>query len=323
MKKTAPNLIEISSILSDGLYHDGETIGKKLDITRAGVWKAIKKLENYDVKINSIKGKGYSISEPLFLLNETEIQNGIANKKIQIDIFENIDSTNYYLKNFIGTYSPQICIAEHQTKGKGRLNRSWHSPFGKNIYLSLLFPFQKDLSNLIGLSIVVGLAIIKALKYLGLDKELSLKWPNDIIFNSKKLAGTLIEVFSEANGLSYAIIGIGINVNMTQDKKQITQPWISLKQILNQNLNRNKLCISLINSLLIYLNKFDEKGLACFLTEWNSRDCLINQKVKLINANKTTTGIARGINELGNLMLEIEKGNIKPFSAGDTSIVKD
>jgi BirA family biotin operon repressor/biotin-[acetyl-CoA-carboxylase] ligase len=323
MKKTAPTLIEISSILSDGLYHDGETIGKKLDITRAGVWKAIKKLEDYDVKINSIKGKGYAISEPLFLLNETEVQNGIANKKIQIDVFENIDSTNYYLKNFIGAYSPQICIAEYQTKGKGRLNRSWYSPFGKNIYLSLLFPFQKDLSNLIGLSIVVGLAIIKALEYLGLDKELSIKWPNDIIFDSKKLAGTLIEVFSEANGLAYAIIGIGLNVNMTKDKKQITQPWISLKQILNQNLNRNKLCISLINNLLIYLNKFDEKGLAYFLAEWNSRDCLINKKVKLINANKTITGIARGINELGNLMLEIEKGHIKPFSAGDTSIVKD
>ncbi len=323
MKKLTITLIELSAILSDGLYHDGDSLGKELNITRSAVWKAVKKLEEYGIDIHAIKGKGYVMSEPLFLLNETLIQKEINNKNITVDVFGKIDSTNTYLKNFIGTNVSMVCIAEHQAQARGRFNRNWYSPFGKNIHLSLLFPFYKDISELAGLSIVVGLAITRSLQYLNLHKEPMLKWPNDVIYDNQKLAGTLIETTSEANGLTHAIIGIGLNVNMIKDLHNINQPWISLRQILHQYVDRNKLCTLLINNLLNSLKEFQNKGLVSFLSEWNTKDSLYNKEVTLTIGNQSVVGIARGINALGNLALEVERGHLKYFSSGDASIAKD
>ncbi|AZL16080.1 bifunctional biotin--[acetyl-CoA-carboxylase] ligase/biotin operon repressor BirA [Rickettsiales endosymbiont of Stachyamoeba lipophora] len=323
MKKLPKTLIELTHILSDLAYHDGDTIGQKLGITRSAVWKAIKKLEEYGTKIDSIKGKGYALSEPLLLLDEHLIQQGVPHKNITIEVFESLESTNSYLKGFVGNITPRVCIAEYQTQGRGRLNRRWYSPFGKNIYLSILYPFEKDMSELVGLSTIVSLAIVDALQDLQLAQQIFLKWPNDIIVKQKKLSGSLIEIISEANGLSYAIIGIGLNVNMINDDNHINQSWTSLKQLLNQDVDRNKLCISLINSLTTYLKKFNQEGFNPFKTEWEQRDMLLNKKVKLVSGNNIISGYGRGINNQGNLMLEVEKGYIKPFSSGDTTIIKE
>ena len=323
MKKLSSTLLELSTILDDCLYHDGDTIGRKLNVTRSAVWKAIKKLEEYGVDISSVKGKGYTIREPLGLLDEVFIQKEISNKNIPVAVFETIDSTSTYLKNYIGHNVPRVCIAEYQTQGRGRLSRDWYSPFGKNIYLSLLFPFQKDMSDLSGMSIAVGLALTKAFEYLNIEEKIGLKWPNDVLCDNKKLVGSLVEIISEANGMTYAIIGIGINVNMMHDSEHIGQRWISLKQILNRYVDRNKLCVSVIDTLLNYLKKFNDHGLDPFLSEWNTQDVLLNKKVKLMTGNQPVTGVVRGINTLGNLMIEVETGYIKPFSSGDTTIVKE
>lgn len=322
IKKQNNNLIKVVNILNTGGYHDGTTIGAKLHLTRSAVWKTIKKLESYGIAIDSIKGKGYALLEPLILLEQNKIKKNLPSEKIELMVFENIDSTSAYLKSFKHTKSIKICLAEQQSKGKGRLNRDWHSPFGKNIYLSCYYPFTKDVSELSGLSLVTSLAIVNMLENGGINDNLYVKWPNDIIYAGKKLAGALVEIQAETHGMSNAVIGIGMNVNMLQGDHAISQSWTSVQKILDTYIDRNEFVIRLITTLLNYLERFNAQGFASFIHEWIRADSLMNQHVMVKNVNQKIEGIVMGINELGHLLLQTENGEIRAFSSGDTSIVK-
>lgn len=321
-KKVNTNFVKIVSLLNKGDYHAGETIGDKLQVTRSAVWKVIKKLQGYGVKVDSIKGKGYALEAPLILLDASKIKSLLNNKKVALHLFESVDSTNDYLRSLKQSQHIQICLAEQQTAGKGRLGREWYSPFAQNIYLSCLYPFQKDISELAGLSLVVTLAIIRALKKNGVTENLFAKWPNDIIYDHKKLSGNLIEVQAESHGASRAVIGVGINVNMLSDDKEIQQPWTSMQKILNTYNDRNKICADVINELLSCLDMFNQKGFAVFIDEWIAADSLSKQVVSIKNANHKVIGKVVGVNEQGYLMLRLQDGKVQTFSAGDTTIIK-
>jgi len=323
MKNLGLSLSKLVSILNDGQYHDGTRIGDKLHITRAAVWKAIKKLGNYGIIIDSIKGKGYAMLEPLILLNKQIIKKNLTNKNIDIDLFETIDSTNDYLKTYFHSRNPRICLAEHQTSGKGRLNREWFSPFGQNIYLSCLYPFEKDVSELAGLSLATSLAVMKTLTTYHLPQPFFVKWPNDVIYAKKKISGNIIEIQAETNGICHAIIGIGINVNMLHDEDHaITQAWTSLRDIVGEYIDRNHLCALLINNLMSYLKRFEEHGLSDFMEEWKMADYLQAQEIKLDNIHRKVSGQVQGIDQHGHLLLKLKDGTVQAFSSGDTSIIK-
>jgi len=323
MKKLQSNFAKLIDILNDGNYHDGTTIGDTLNITRSAVWKTIKKLQSYGIKVDSIKGKGYSLLEPLTLLKKKIIKQGISHENIHIDVFETIESTNDYLKQIPQSQHVTICIAEQQTQGKGRLSRSWYSPFGQNIYLSCRYPFQKDVSELAGLSLVVSLAIVKTLENYSLPNAILVKWPNDIIYDNKKISGNLIEIQAESNGICHAMIGIGININMIEDENNaISQSWTSLRKIMACYIDRNQLCISLIDHLITYLEQFAESGLSSFIHAWNATDCLVNKEISLKSGNRKIVGKAMGINTIGHLILQLKDGTQQTFSSGDATIVK-
>ena len=324
MKKTNENVTKIIQLLNDGQFHDGTSIGHQLNMTRSAVWKIIKKLEKYNIPIQSIKGKGYALLDPLILLDHNKIKKMLKTTPIDINIFEQIDSTNNYLASHCNDSKLKVCIAETQTHGKGRLHRQWHSPFGQNIYLSLLYPFNKDISELAGLSLVVGLSICKAIETLySLTKPALIKWPNDIICQNKKLAGNLIEIKAEAHGFCYAIIGIGINVNMTEDpNNDINQAWTSIRQLTNQYNDRNLLCVELIDQLTAHINQFEKKGLNHFLLQWQSKDGLANKTIHLQSGRHKFQGTALGINEQGHLLMKLADGSQREFSSGDTTLLK-
>ncbi len=322
MKQLNPTLVKTVSILNDGQYHDGTTIGNILGISRNAVWKTIKKLESYGIKVNSHKGKGYALPEPLILLDQQSIQKNLQHEGLMLEVFETIKSTNSYLKTSNHDETIKICLTEQQTQGKGRFNRDWHSPFGQNIYLSCLYPFKKDISELGGLSLAISLAILKSIQAEQQDSNILLKWPNDIVYNQKKIAGNLIEVSAEVHGMCYAIIGIGINVNMLQDNENIPQPWTSLRQICDHYIDRNILATNLINTLLKYLDKFATYGLEPFLSEWNQHNQLLGKKISLKHGNAETQGTVIGINNFGHLLLQLADDSVKAFSAGDTTILK-
>jgi BirA family biotin operon repressor/biotin-[acetyl-CoA-carboxylase] ligase len=309
-------------MLSDGAYHDGTTMGEKLSMTRSAVWKSIKKLQNYGIIIDSIKGKGYAMREPLLLLDAEKIKQLSKTPFIDLAIFENLDSTNDFLKTTRLDTAIKFCLAEQQTRGKGRMNREWFSPFGKNIYLSCAYPFQKDISELSGLSLVVSLSIVKALQAIGVHENIAIKWPNDVMYAGHKLSGSLIEIQAETNGVCRVVIGIGLNVNMQQVSGNFIQPWASVAQILQRNIDRNELVAHLIDTLLADLASFQQNGFVSFMDEWQSVDYLTGKKISVVNLTETIHGLVQGVSEQGYLKMRLDSGQLRVFSSGDTSIVK-
>ena len=323
MRSLNQNLIKL---LNDGKFHNGTSIGNKLKISRAAIWKAIKKLEQYHIPLTSIKGKGYQLNTPLLLLEKNKIQSRLRHPSVKVKILEKIASTNDYLKTLSeGNQDICVCLSETQTTGKGRLQRQWHSPFAENIYLSLLCPFEKDISELNGLSLIVGLAVCRAIESVVnvQDKILQIKWPNDILLEGKKLAGILIEIQAESNGFCQVIIGIGINVNMKRaGQNNIDQNWISLTNIVKKYLDRNLLIPEIIDTLIDYLEKFSSQGLLVFQNEWQQRDYLINSQISLASGNQIIAGLYSGINKYGHLRVKNKTGDVLTFSSGNATILK-
>ena len=251
-------------------------------------------------------------------LDATAIKQHLNAKLDNITVFETLHSTNDYLRDTSkNNLQLEACLAETQTHGKGQLDRSWHSPFGQNIYFSLRYPFKKNTKALSGLSLVTSLATCAAIEQTcSLPKPLTIKWPNDVFYEDRKLAGSLIEMQSLSKETCAAIIGIGINVNLDKDDEQkITQPWTSLFQITQTQQNRNRLCAALIDQLFIYLKLFEQHGLPHFMNEWNTRDALLHRNVQLTSGTKQYTGEYLGINAQGQLQLKLFNHSIQSFSS--------
>ncbi len=257
-------------------------------------------------------------------LNEADIRHHIhtLNPRVQVDIFETIDSTNRFLKNQPSQENIHICCAETQTQGRGRFGRTWHSPFGENIYFSARFRLDCDLALLSGLSLVTSLAIINTLDELGLNDHLVIKWPNDILWQGQKLSGCLIELITDANHLE-VIIGIGINVNSnTQAHSPPDKPWCSLFDISGELQNRNHIIGRLIEHLHQQLQRLITSGLGTFIDQWQQVDALYGQLITVSTQGSKLTGRANGIDDSGRLILVDCENNTHFLSSGETSMSK-
>ncbi|QTS83923.1 biotin--[acetyl-CoA-carboxylase] ligase [Coxiella endosymbiont of Amblyomma nuttalli] len=274
-----------------------------------------KKNENFQISVRSIK-----LYQPLFLLSKQKIKSSVEKKFLHIDLFEQISSTNEYLKTIKHSNKLHICTAEMQTHGKGRFKRKWYSPFGQNIYLSLKYLFNKDISALTGLSLVCGMAVCNAIETVcHIPKDILMKWPNDIICDDKKLSGILIEIIeTETHGSCSVIIGIGLNVNMDTDNDN----WTSIKKLTGFYQDRNQLCSALINRLVDNLSRFEKEEFNPFLTLWKKRDYLFKKQMRLRSGQREFYGEGVGINEKGHLLLQLSDGSQKVFSSGDTTLLK-
>lgn len=318
----SPTTLKILNILNDCNVHRGTDIAEHLSLSRTAVWKVIQRLKNYNIAIES-KHQGYQLKAPLILFDKNKIESLIKDQRVSLECFETISSTNNCFNNKTPLKNLQVCLAEHQSKGRGRLGRSWVSPFGRNIYCSFIYEFNKDISELSGLSLVVGILAANSLELLDQKLKPLLKWPNDIYVNNKKLGGILIEITAEANGNSKAIIGVGLNINMKDEElKGVDQPWTSLEHSLNIKLDRNPVAAQLIQSIIKGIDIFVEKGIEAFLPEWKRYDLLENREVSLSQGAEIISGIARGINLQGHLLLELPSGEVKKFSYGDATLLK-
>jgi BirA family biotin operon repressor/biotin-[acetyl-CoA-carboxylase] ligase len=322
----SPSQLSILTTLADGRFHSGTELAKALSISRSAVWKQISGLSALGLNYFAVSGKGYCLERPLELLDKNKIQatiNEPARDLIgELDIFHCISSTNSYLverdkKNLI---SGSICMAEQQTAGKGRRGRNWVSPFGSNIYLSILWHFQSSPVAISGLSLVIGVAIIRALKS-KYQIDFQLKWPNDIFYKNKKLGGILVEVFGEAEGPCSAVIGLGLNLYLSEENAEsIAQPWTDLSKITGEKqLNRNALTGLLIGQMLTSMADFEQNGLSAYLDEWRSYDCLKGNAATVYIGQNNYNGIVQGINDQGLLMMTMPDGTTQVFASGEVS----
>ena len=258
------------------------------------------------------------------LLDKKKIQDLIQDPKISLEIFDTLPSTQDYLHKKKNLQHLQICLAEDQFQGRGRLNRPWVCPKNRNICLSFCFVFHKQSNELTGLSLGIGIIIADILKNLFPTLFPHLKWPNDIYLESKKLGGILVEINEETSDDCKVVIGIGLNVNMKDiSLLEINQPWTSLEHSLGVSLDRNLLLGHLLPALVLGLELFEKKGLTPFLEKWKAYDFLEGKTISLKRGEEILTGIAHGITPEGYLSLRLPSGEFKTFSSGDTQILKD
>ncbi len=315
-------------ILSDGEFHSGTELAQQLEISRSAIWKQINSLEEHGIDISAVNGKGYRLHVPIKLLDKALIINLLPTSIRQcisaFEIHDQIDSTNSYLSTLTHNEpesSGVVCLAEQQTAGRGRRGKQWVSPFGSNIYLSILWQFQEGPASLSGLSLAIGVAVIRALKIHHIE-NIGLKWPNDIYWRQKKIGGILVEVSGESNGPCSAVIGLGLNLYLPeQEATEIEQEWADIRQILgasNQVL-RNQLLATLIEQLLSITAHYTQKSFTQYRDEWRQYDCMQGEQVSLFMGNRKIEGVVQGINDDGLLLLKTQDGQVQCFASGEVS----
>lgn len=315
---------QLLTVLSDGCFHSGQDLGKQLGVSRSAVWKQIRQIEASGIEVYSVKGRGYRIPGGLDLLSieaiNTALQPHATHALSGITLDTVIPSTNAKAMQLI--YSDghgALYLAEQQTAGRGRRGRNWVSPFGSNLCFSLTWQFSKGAAALEGLSLAVGVALVRGLEDLGI-KGVEVKWPNDLLWRGRKLAGVLLEMAGDASGDCYVVIGVGINVNMPRSSEDaIDQPWTDLKQIVGQAPSRNQLAAVLMNHLVPVLEQFSEQGFAPLVDEWQQLNAHRNQEVSLHIGQNQRQGVCRGVSSNGALLLDTENG-MEEFHGGEVSV---
>ncbi|MDO6708993.1 bifunctional biotin--[acetyl-CoA-carboxylase] ligase/biotin operon repressor BirA [Photobacterium sp. 1_MG-2023] len=308
-------------ILADGQFHSGEALGQQIGISRAAVSKHMKVIQEWGLEVHRVQGKGYRLAAGFDLLDEAQILD--QTDCSSLSVIPVIDSTNQYMLDRIGQMPKgAVCLAEYQQAGRGRRGRQWLSPFGSNLYLSMYWRLDAGVAAAMGLSLVVGLAIAKTLRQIG-AAEVKVKWPNDLYFQDKKLAGILVEMSGKAGDAAHLVIGMGLNLTMAMtDTEVVGQPWSNLAEACDPMPERNQLAAALIAGMTETLQRYEEVGMAGFVDDWDQFDNFLNRPVKLLMGEKVVRGIARGINPQGALLLDTEQG-IVPYLGGEISLRKD
>ncbi|AEG00095.1 bifunctional biotin--[acetyl-CoA-carboxylase] ligase/biotin operon repressor BirA [Methylomonas methanica] len=320
-------LIRLLNLLADGQFHSGTELASVLDVSRSAVWKHLHALDGLGIELVGVSGKGYKLQRPIQLLDRQQISGRLESRAkaliSELEIYPAIASTNGYLMQLAqrSQATGRVCLAEYQTAGKGRRGRTWVSPFGHNIYLSILWRYQNGPGAIAGLSLALGVAVARALSRAGVQ-EVGLKWPNDIYWRERKLAGILIEVSGESGGPCHAVIGLGLNLYLPEQQAEtIEQAWVDLRHIMGDDVmqQRNRLVALLLNEMLPVIADFEEQTLRAFIGDWRKWDCMRGKAVSIYIGEQAFTGIVRGIDEQGLLLLEDEQGKQRAFASGEVS----
>jgi len=313
--------------LADGHYHSGEALAVDLGLTRAAVWKAVRKASvALGLVIESRRGRGYRLREPLELLDPVRLLGAMSRagqgRIRRLEIFDEVESTNAYLlvTGQAGASSGTLCLAERQTAGRGRRGRVWVSPYGANLYLSLLWRFPVGPGELGGLSLALGASLAQVLEALGVP-DIGLKWPNDLLWRRRKLGGLLLEVAAEAQGPSLVVAGLGLNTRLRGDLvKGIDQPWVDMDEILGSGgYSRNLLAAQLAEAMTSTLERYGREGMAPFLPIWDRYDRYRGEAVEIRLGDRVISGIQVGITDQGALRVEVG-GETMTFVAGEVSL---
>ena len=317
----------VLQLLADGQFHSGETLAQRFKVTRATIWNAIQHAESLGVEVFSVRGRGYKLPQAIDFLDKNEVLKSIGEQRawFNLQILDEVTSTNTYLMQQKGI-AHASCVAAHvQTHGKGRRGRTWVSQLGASLTFSLLWRFQCGAAALSGLSLAVGVALIRALNSLGVNNA-QLKWPNDVLvldekLGGKKLAGILIELQGDLEGPSAAVIGIGFNLNLPKNVlESIDQPAIDLVSASLKPVNQSELLGMLLKHLADVLSGFEQHGFIGLRDEWLSYHAYQNKSVRMLLPNGTDVqGVVKSVADDGILLVETALG-LQRFSAGEISL---
>ncbi|SDX75743.1 biotin--[acetyl-CoA-carboxylase] ligase [Marinobacter mobilis] len=312
-------------LLADGAVHSGESLAQQLGISRTAVWKQVRRAVERGIQIETLKGKGYRLVGPVDLLASGVIEAALPDSlapALDLLVLDQVDSTNAEVIRRRGKVGalPLVCIADSQSAGRGRRGRVWQSPRGENLYISFGLGVKGGFAALDGLSLVFGVALADVLVASGID-DVQLKWPNDVYWQGRKLAGILIELQGEfQEGEVQIVAGMGMNVHM-QNVDGIDQPWVSLAQIApEQYWQRNELAAQLIASVMSAFDEFQSDGFEAFRDRWMARDLFAGELLEATQGD--LKGLGRGLASDGSYLIELDDGDVRPVRAGEISLRK-
>lgn len=311
--------------LADGECHVSQELAQALGLSPDTLRRHIQSLRAKGIEVLELPPSRYRLSEAIELFQASSVLDSLGAEERalldHLDVFFEVDSTNRFLCERMSNSSTgaRVCLADRQTAGKGRRGRAWVAPLG-NVYLSILWTFRLPAAKLQGLSLAVGVATVRAVGAFGVD-EIRLKWPNDVVCEAGKLGGILVEIVSSAGQLCQVVIGVGLNVAMVEPcGLRIDQPWSDLSRVVGRRLSKNAVAGRLLAELLRTLRLFEfGGGFSAFRAAWEDYDHCRDRTVVLHTGAGDTQGVARGVDEHGRLLLEVQ-GSVQTVVSGDVSL---
>jgi BirA family biotin operon repressor/biotin-[acetyl-CoA-carboxylase] ligase len=322
---TPPPLLRL---LADGEVHSGESLAAQLHHTRAAVWKGVERLRALGIEVQALARRGYRLTRPVELLDIDRIRAELADDRKahlhNLELLFEVGSTNTRLLSSAppppGT--ADVCFAELQHAGRGRMGRRWISAFGGGVAMSLGWTCSDVVRTLPALSLGVGVAVSRGLTRVG-AAGIKLKWPNDIWFEDRKLGGVLIELRAEAGGPAHVVIGVGINVSLPAEARgEIETNGATASAVADackEPASRNMVAGAILDELLSMLLQYERFGFAAFRDAWTALDGLNGRAAKVLVGNGAVSGTARGVDADGALLLETQDG-MQRFVSGEASL---
>jgi len=302
---------------AEGGFVSGEALSRRMGVSRTAIWKQIRKLEAEGYTIEAVPRLGYRLAGKPSRLSPTALASVLQTARFgrHVRVFECVGSTQDILHEWAKQGAPEgaLVIAERQTSGRGRMGRTWISPAGKGVWMSLLLRPALPLALAPQLPLLASVALARGLKAAtGLD--VSVKWPNDLLLGGKKVCGVLLESSAENEQLVYVVTGIGISANLDPEDfpEELKAKAISLKMAAGHEVDRPRLIAAVLESFESLYDLYREKGFAPIRLMWEALAESLHRRVELRTPAGTVCGTARGLDDYGGLLVEREDGTIAP-----------
>jgi len=304
-------------------YISGEEISKSLSISRAAIWKYIQDLRQNGYDIIAVPHLGYKLNSCPDKLFPEEIQHQLGTKNFgkKIIFYETVDSTMdaAFQMALKGCPEGTVICAEGQTKGRGRLGRSWTSPKGKGVYLSIVLHPALPPSEVAKLTLLSAVAVNEAVKKIA-GITAAIKWPNDLLINGRKVAGILTELNAETDRVKFLVVGIGVNVNTNLNFLPVEAT--SLKVEAKKNISRVHLVQEILRNMEEWYFRFQREGFQPIILKWKESNATLNKRIRISDPGGYTDGLALDIDQDGGLLIRQDSGIIVKKMTGDVVLVK-
>ena len=304
-----PLAYQLLAELSPEHFISGVALAQKFGVSRSAISDALKDAGKAGIEIFSLTRRGYRLGSAIDLLNIDAVRKALGGqaRRLDVDIVLTIGSTNTELlaRGAAGAASGTCVAAEMQTAGRGRRGRVWQSKFAGSLTYSLLWRFEKGAAELGGLSLMVGLALARALRATGVSDAM-LKWPNDVLVNGEKLAGILIETQGDMLGPTVAVIGVGVNIGLPESLKLlIDQPATDVLSHVGKFSSRNDLLALMLRELVVALDQFSQHGFKVFKDDWTTLHALHGQLITVRQSHLAAyDAVVKDVGNDGSLIVE-------------------
>lgn len=316
---------EILSLLREsGTYVSGQELCERFGVSRTAVWKAINQLKKEGYCIEAVQNKGYLLVQEDEVFGQNELESRMQTKWAghPVTFYSQINSTNLQAKLDAenGAGQGALVVADMQTAGRGRRGRSWCSPAGTNVYFTLLLKPEYTADKASAVTLVMAMAVAEGIRET-CGTEPGIKWPNDIVIDGKKACGILTEMSVERDFIHYVVIGVGVNVGLQEFVPEVAATATSLQQECGRRVPRAALTANIMKAFEKYYETFLETlDMSGLLEDYNRLLVNRGKEVRVLDPKGEFTGISRGINRLGELLVERSDGNVEPVYAGEVSV---